>query len=117
MKITEDLRGFLDQILSLVNAHLNYYKVVAIEQLVKLLAKLIAMLILLITSLIFWLFMSVWLSFVIGTSLNSVGVGFLIMAGVNVLLGGLIYALRVPLFINPFIAWLGTAFEPKEGVV
>ena len=89
---------------------------VALEKLVELFSQFIAVLILVLTSLVVWLFLSVWLSFTIGAGLGSSGLGFLVMAGINLVLGVLLYSYRTVLFVNPLIAWLSTLFiARKEG--
>jgi hypothetical protein len=116
LTILEDIKGLLNQLIHLANTHLKYYKVVALEKLVELFSQFIAVLILVLTSLVVWLFLSVWLSFTIGAGLDSNGLGFLVMAGINLVLGALLYSFRTFLFVNPLIAWLSTLFiTRKEG--
>ncbi len=116
MQVIDDVKEFLAELQKLLNAHLKYYQVVALEQLVTVFAKLVALVIVLLTVLTTWLFVSVWLSFAIGASIGNTGLGFLIMAGVNVLSGIILYFFRVPIFINPVIHTFSSAFEEKKGV-
>ncbi len=114
MQVVDDIKGFLKEFIKLLNAHLKYYRVVALEHFIKLLAKLVALVIFLLTGLIFWLFLSVWLSFVIGDAVESIGLGFLIMGVINIVVGYVFYLLRVVLIIDPIISWFSEVFTQKE---
>jgi|TARA_B100000497_G_scaffold114063_1_gene136355 hypothetical protein len=114
LEIIGQFKDLFKQLIHLANTHLKYYQMVAMEQLVELFSKFIGVLILFLTSLVVWLFLSVWLSFAIGTALNSSGLGFLVMAGVNLLIGIVMYAFKTQLFINPFLVWVSSLFTTKE---
>ncbi len=115
MQILDDIKGLLKQLIHLSNIHLKYYKIVALEKLVELFSKFIAVIIFFLTALVVWLFLSVWISFAIGEWLDDTAIGFLVMAGVNLIVGLLLYSFRTVLFVNPLIAWLSALFVFKKG--
>lgn len=114
IKIAEQLEEFGTRLIALVNAHLKYYKIAAYEQVMSALSVLLGKIIILLTLLISSLFASIWLSFFLGKLLKNVGLGFLIVSGIYLLLGWLVFAKRNQWIIDPIIREVSDLIEKQE---
>jgi hypothetical protein len=112
--ISEAVKDSANKLIALLNANLEYYKVVAYEKLILLLSEIVGKGILVITALMFLFFLSLGLAHLIGEFLGRPSLGYFIAAVFNLAGGLIVYKNRYPWIINPMIRDVSKAFEPKD---
>ncbi len=117
-----NIKGALNEailrVASLAEAKMEYYKIAAFEKVVAVLIKVTGITILLGTAFMTIFFASLWLGFFIGEFLPHPSWGFMIVAGLYLFTGLIIYARRYEWIVNPIIRLLAEMFEPiEEGVI
>lgn len=112
--ISEAVRDAANKLIALLNANLEYYKVVAYEKLLLLLSEMVGKGILVVAALMFLFFLSLGLAQLIGEFLGRPSLGYFIAAIFNLSGGLVLYKKRHPWIINPLIRDISRAFEPKD---
>ncbi len=104
----KDFRKYLD-------LKFDYYKLDIIERLVMLLTKIFSAAVVWIISIMFAFYASMTLGFFLGDLLGATYLGFLIVSGVILLVGGIIVLLRKKIITNPLInALIEVVVKTKE---
>jgi len=114
LKLFEQFEDFGNRFIALVNKHLKYYQIAAYEQVMTVVSILLSKFIIGFTALIASLFSSLWLAFFIGELLGKLSLGFLVIAGLYIIVGFIIHRNRHKWIIDPFIAEIGKAIEKQE---
>lgn len=111
IKISESIRESATKIIELINAHLDYYQIVAFDKMIFLMTKVVSSFILGFTAFMVLFFSSFALAEFIGEVFNHVSIGYLLV-GLMYGMGGLIvWNNRVNWIINPIIAVLTETVE------
>ena len=109
--IADSVRESANKLIEVINAHLDYYQIVAFDKLVFLLTKSISSAILGFTAFMVIFFSSLALAQFIGELFHHISVGFLVVALMYGLGGWVLWANRVSWIVNPIIAALTEAIE------
>lgn len=110
-KITESLQDTANKIINLLNAHLEYYKIVAFDKVVTVLSKTVSSAILGVTGFMVAFFGSFALAAFLGELLNHPSVGYLIVSGLYGIFGIIIWKNRVKWIVDPMIEGLSELVE------
>lgn len=111
LKISESIKEAANKIIDLVNAHLDYYQIVAFDKLVFLLSKSISSAIAGFTVFMVIFFGSFALAEFLGELLTHISIGYLIVAVLYGIGGWILWRNRVEWILNPIIAALTEAVE------
>ncbi|UTW66865.1 phage holin family protein [bacterium SCSIO 12643] len=111
LKISESIKDAANKIIDLVNAHLDYYQIVAFDKLVFLLSKSISSAIAGFTVFMVIFFGSFALAEFLGELLAHISIGYLIVAVLYGIGGWILWRNRVQWILNPIIAALTEAVE------
>jgi hypothetical protein len=111
LKISESIKESANRIIDLVNAHLDYYQIVAFDKLVFLLSKSVSSAIAGFTVFMVIFFGSFALAEFLGEILLHISVGYLIVAILYGIGGWIVWRNRVKWIVNPIIAALTEAIE------
>lgn len=109
--ISDSIRESANKLIEVVNAHLDYYQIVAFDKLVFLLTKSISNGILAFTGFMVIFFSSLALAQFIGELVNHNSFGFLVVALLYGFGGWIMWVNRVKWIVNPIIAALTEAIE------
>lgn len=109
--IADSVRESANKLIEVINAHLDYYQIVAFDKLVFLLTKSISNAILGFTGFMVIFFSSLALAQFIGELFNHISFGFLTVAVLYGVGGWVLWANRVKWIVNPIIAALTEAIE------
>lgn len=108
LAVYKDFRKYLD-------LKLDYYKLDLIERAVLLLTKIFSFAVIWIIVTMIAFFLSMGTAFLIGDLLDSTYLGFFIVAGIILIVGLIILAIRKPLITNPIInALIKAVFNPER---
>lgn len=110
-KISESIQDVANKVIDLVNAHLDYYKIVAFDKLVTILSRTISAAVLTLTGFMFIFFGSFALASFLGDILTKPYWGYLIVAGLYAIGGFVIWKNRVPWILDPMIKMLSEIVE------
>ena len=111
IKISESIRESANKIIELINAHLDYYQIVAFDKIVFLMTKLISSSILGFTAFMVVFFSSFALAEFIGEVFNHISIGYLIVALMYGIGGLVLWKNRVEWIVNPIISAMTEAIE------
>ncbi|MFT4753390.1 MAG: hypothetical protein ACI85Q_000931 [Salibacteraceae bacterium] len=111
IKISSAIRESANKLIELINAHLDYYQIVAFDKLVFLLTKIISNAIVGFTAFMVIFFSSLALAQFIGELCNQDSIGFLSVALLYGVGGFIVWSNRVKWIIDPIIAALTEAIE------
>ena len=110
-KITESIQDTANKVIDLINAHLDYYRIVAFDKIVLLLGKTISTAILGVTAFMVAFFGSFALAAFLGELLNHPSLGYLIVAVLYGIVGFIVWKNRVNWVINPMIEAMSEMIE------
>lgn len=110
-KLSHSFQDTLQKLLEVINAHLEYYQVVAFDKLVYLISKTVSASILVSIGLMVTLFGSLALATFIAEVLGHDSLGFLIVALLYGVAGWVIYNNREKWIVNPIIETLAEVVE------
>lgn len=110
-QITESIKETANKLIELINAHLEYYQIVAFDKLVFLLNKTVSSAIAGVTGFMVVFFGSFALATFLGEFLRHESLGYLIVALIYGVGGVIIWSNRVKWIINPMIAALSEMVE------
>ena len=111
IKISESIRESANKIIELINAHLDYYQIVAFDKMVFLMTKLVSSSILGFTAFMVLFFSSFALAEFIGEFFNHISIGYLFVAFMYGIGGLIVWKNRVDWIINPIISALTETIE------
>lgn len=111
VKISDSIRESANKLIEVINAHLDYYQIVAFDKLVFLLSKSISNAIVGFTAFMMVFFSSLALAQFIGELVGHVSFGFLLVALLYGLGGWVVWANRVKWIVDPIIAALTETIE------
>lgn len=111
LKISESIKDAANKIIDLLNAHLDYYQIVAFDKLVFLLSKSVSSAIAGFTVFMVIFFGSFALAEFIGEILLHISIGYLIVALLYGFGGWIVWRNRVEWIVNPIIAALTEAIQ------
>ncbi len=111
LKITESIREAANSIIDLLNAHLDYYRIVAFDKIVMLLSKSVSSAILGITGFMVLFFGSFAFASFLGEILLHPYLGYLIISFLYGIFGFIVFKNRVNWIVNPMIAALSELVE------
>tara|TARA_R110002050_G_scaffold109799_5_gene221562 strand:+ start:8127 stop:8552 length:426 start_codon:yes stop_codon:yes gene_type:complete len=111
LKISDSIRESATKIIDLINAHLDYYQIVAFDKLIFLISKSVSSAILAFTAFMVIFFSSFALAEFFGALFQTISVGYLIVAGLYGLGGFVLWKNRVDWIVNPIIAALTETIE------
>jgi hypothetical protein len=109
--IKESLEETINKLIDLVNANLDYYKIVAFDKLILILMKSVSGIIALITVFMIFFFGSLALAFFLGEILSHLFWGFVIVSALYGLIGAIVWINRVKWIVNPIISALAEVIE------
>ena len=110
-KISESFQDTANKIINLINAHLDYYKIVAFDKVVVILSKTVSSAILGVTGFMMVFFGSFALAAFLGELLSHPSAGYLIVSGLYGLFGIIIWKNRVKWIVDPMIEGLSELIE------
>ncbi|MGB0390822.1 MAG: phage holin family protein [Salibacteraceae bacterium] len=111
VKISDSIRESANKLIEVINAHLDYYQIVAFDKLVTLLTKSISNAIVGFTAFMMVFFSSLALAQFIGELFEHISVGFLIVALIYGIGGWVVWLNRVKWIVDPIIAALTETIE------
>lgn len=111
IKISDSIRESVNKLIEVINAHLDYYQIVAFDKLVFLLTKSISSAILGFTAFMMVFFSSLAFAQFIGEMVEHPSVGFLLVALLYGLGGWIVWANRVKWIVDPIISALTEMIE------
>jgi len=111
LKISESIRESANKIIELINAHLDYYQIVAFDKMVFLLSKTISSAILGFTAFMVVFFSSFALAEFFGEMFKHISIGYLIVASLYGIGGFVVWKNRVNWIVNPIISALTETIE------
>lgn len=111
LKISDSIQDVATKVIDLVNAHLDYYKIVTFDRIVTVLSKSISVAILTFTGFMFAFFGSFALAAFLGDVFEKPYWGYLIVAGMYTISGLIIWRNRGPWIIDPMIKMLSELVE------
>jgi hypothetical protein len=110
-KLTNSFNDTLQKLLEVINAHLDYYQVVAFDKLVYLISKSVSAFILLGIGIMVTLFASLGLANFLGEILAHNWMGFLIVAAIYGFAGWIVWHNREKWIVDPIIQTLSDMVE------
>ena len=111
IKISESIRESATKVIELINAHLDYYQIVAFDKMVFLMTKLVSSSILGFTAFMVLFFSSFAMAEFFGEMFNHISLGYLLVALMYGMGGLMVWKNRVNWIINPIIAALTETIE------
>ena len=111
LKISESIRESANKIIDLINAHLDYYQIVAFDKMVFLLSKIIGNVIAGFAAFMVIFFGSFALAEFLGEVFNQISIGYLLVASLYGFGGFIVWKNREAWIINPIIAALTETIE------
>jgi hypothetical protein len=106
VKISDSIRESVNKLIELINAHLDYYQIVAFDKLVFLLSKTISNAILGFTAFMVIFFSSLALAQFIGELFNHISFGFLSVAFIYGIGGWIVWSNRIKWIVDPILSAL-----------
>lgn len=110
-KISESIRETVNKLIDLLNAHLDYYQIVAFDKIISILSKLVSSAIISFTLFMVLFFGSFALAVWMGEMFQNPALGFLATGVLYGILGWVLWLNRVNWIINPMIAALTETIE------
>lgn len=110
-KITESIQETANSIIDLINAHLDYYRIVAFDKIVTLLYKSVSSAIVGFTAFMMVFFGSMALATFLGETLSHPYLGYIIVSLLYGIGGAIFWKNRVNWVINPMISTLSELVE------
>lgn len=111
LNISDSIKETANRIIDLLNAHLDYYKIVAFDKIVMLLTKSVSSAILGLTGFMMLFFGSFAFASFLGEILLHPYLGYLIISVLYGLFGFIVYKNRVNWIVNPMISALSELVE------
>ncbi len=97
-----------------INTKINYWKIVMVEKVYKVWASFFLFTLLVVSFLFVFLLLAFAFAFWYGQTQGDLASGFLISAGAFVIIVGIVYLLRKPLFSNHFIRKISSVIFDDE---
>lgn len=111
LKISDSIRESANKIIELINAHLDYYQIVAFDKIVFLLSKTVSSAILGFSAFMVVFFSSFAMAEFFGEMFNHISIGYLMVAAMYGMGGFIVWKNRVEWIVNPIISALTETIE------
>ncbi len=115
-KIVEIIMEIPERFKGITKAHYEYYKAATYEQFVIVISGISILAILFLITSLFLVFFTFGLAFYIGFLLGNYAWGFMILSGVYLLSGIIIYRKRGPWIVDPVVRTLELVFYSDSGL-